>query len=493
MAGPIAALLLLPTAPAAFSADPEAAPSFSVVLPAAASVHGVPPAFFHSDLVVFNRSAGRTAVVRATYRCASASCDESPRIFAVLPRQVLLLEEVVGRFFEAPDTSGAIEFSSTEPIVVASRLYTPERPAPTLGMYVPGLGPEKAFVTSNLVGLSHSADPSVGFRTNVAVFNPSDDLRNVFIVCRDFRFALLGSRTELVPPHRLLQINDSDLFREFDVQRSVPSFHCTVSTDSSLKPLYAWAAVIDNRSNDGFFVTGKEFFATPPVLTLPAAASLHGALGTFFQSEMVVFNDDILGGARVTALYRCFLGNCKDSERTFTLGPGEMQVFPDVVGSFFGVPESAGSIEIYPSGHVTVSSRLYTPGPVVGTVGMFVPALDPQAATTSQVIPLVTRGSRVNVGVFNREDVPQVVTVRVFSDTGQLLGTLTRLLFARQGTQLNDVFHELGAAAERSAAYCLVEGNAPFRVFSYAAIVDNLSQDPILVPGQDDPERPPIE
>ena len=32
-----------------------------------------------------------------------------------------------------------------------------------------------------------------------------------------------------------------------------------------------------------------------------------------------------------------------------------------------------------------------------------------------------------------------------------------------------------------------------FRVLAYAAIIDNESQDPILVTGQDDPEAPPIE
>jgi hypothetical protein len=58
---------------------------------------------------------------------------------------------------------------------------------------------------------------------------------------------------------------------------------------------------------------------------------------------------------------------------------------------------------------------------------------------------------------------------------------------------VNDIFHEFGIMDEFAAAYCIVEGTGAFRIWSYAAIIDNESQDPIFVTGQDDPERPPIE
>jgi hypothetical protein len=470
----------------------ESAAVFSVVLPAVASLHGVPPAFFHSDVAVFNLSASRTTVVRATYRCTSDSCGSALQTFAIAPRQLFVLEDIVGRLFDAPETSGAIEFSSSEPIVVTSRLYTPERPAPTLGMFVPGLGPEKAFVESELLNLSHSADPAVGFRTNIGVFNPGDEARTAFVHCRDFRANLVGFTYLDVGPHQLVQINDGDLFREFSILRNVPAFYCWIR-GSYLSPLYSWAAVIDNQSDDATFVVGQRFFPLPRILTLPAAASLHGAAGTFFRSDLALFNDDVLASTQVTARYRCIFGGCGETERAFSLGPGEMRVFANVVGELFGTPESAGAIEIVAPGHVNVTSRLYTPGPIRGTVGMLVPALEPAASATSQVLLLTSKGSRVNVGVVNPEGAAQVVTIRLFSETGQLLGSLTRLLERRRATQINDIFHALGVPGDVAAAYCLVEGNAPFRIYSYAAIIDNESQDPIFVTGQNDPERPPIE
>lgn len=466
---------------------------FTVVIPAAASVHGVPPAFFHSDLVVFNRSGDQAAAVRATYRCTSGPCGSASITFDVPTREIRLLEDVVATLFGAPETSGAIELTSTEPIVVGSRLYTPARPAPTLGMYVPGLGPERGFASSDLVQLSHSADPSVGYRTNVGVFNPGDDGKNVIISCRDFQGALLGIVRRFVDAHRLLQINDGELFREFSILRDAPFFECSVQ-GSSVAPLYAWGTVIDNRSGDATFVIGQRFFTAHPVLTIPALASLRGAGDTFFRSEIAVFNDDVAGGiADVTAEYRCFLGECTQSLRTFRLGPAEMRIFPDSVANFFGSPGSAGWLDLAVAGHVSVSSRLYTDSPGGGTVGMVVPALDRSTASSSQVLPLIAAGSRVNVGVVNIEPVPQVVTFRVYSDVGRLIGTVTRLLLANEGTQVNDIFRAIGASSEESAGYCLVSGNRPFRIHAYAAIIDNSSQDPFFVVGEDDPESPPIE
>jgi hypothetical protein len=411
------------------------------------------------------------------------------KTFAIDPRHDYLIDNIASSLFGAPETSGAVEFSSSEPIVVTSRLYSPDRPAPTTGMSVPGLGPDRAFVESELVNLSHSNDPSVGFRTNIGVFNPGDQSGFVFMSCRDFRGTNVGFTTQDIGPHQLLQMNDRDLFVEFSILRNVPAFYCWVRGSAFLGPIYAWAAVIDNRSNDAVFVTGQRFFAPPRVLTVPAVASIHGAERTFFRSDVAVFNDDVLSTAHVTARYRCFVGACVESERTSSVGPGAMQVFGDVLGSLFNTSESAGSIELVPAGHITVGSRLYTDDAVRGTVGMSVPTLDSAAATPSQVLPLLSKGSRVNVGVVNAEDVPQLATIRVFSATGELLGTVTRFLLARRGAQVNDIFGELGVAGDVAAAYCTVEGSGSFRVFSYAVIIDNLSQDPIFVTGHDDPRK----
>ncbi|HSE64934.1 MAG TPA: hypothetical protein VLG15_15105, partial [Thermoanaerobaculia bacterium] len=53
--------------------DYRSRPEFQTTLPAVASLHGVPPAFFHSDVWIFNGSAESEATVTATYRCLGGS------------------------------------------------------------------------------------------------------------------------------------------------------------------------------------------------------------------------------------------------------------------------------------------------------------------------------------------------------------------------------------------------------------------------------------
>ena len=101
-------------------------------------------------------------------------------------------------------------------------------------------------------------------------------------------------------------------------------------------------------------------------------------------------------------------------------------------------------------------------------------------------------GSRVNVGVFNQSEVPQVVTFRLVDGNGTTIGQTARLFAPREAFQVNDVFAFLNVAGTVETAYCLVEGSEALPLFAYAAVIDNRSQDPIFIPGEDDPEHPPI-
>jgi hypothetical protein len=47
------------------------------------------------------------------------------------------------------------------------------------------------------------------------------------------------------------------------------------------------------------------------------------------------------------------------------------------------------------------------------------------------------------------------------------------------------------APAERKK-YCLIEGSKLLPLFACAAVIDNRSQNPIFLPVENDPEKPPI-
>jgi len=477
-----------------FAAPNAARADFRVTLPAAASLHGVPPAFFHSDVWVFNGSADNETTVTATYRCASGNCGNAVQTFTIPPRQVRAFPDIVGTLFGAPETFGAIEFDSRTILVVTSRLYSPARGEPTTGMYVGGLKPEDAHASAVLTSLSHSANPVSGFRTNVGVYNGNDAEQPLLFTFFAATGEFLGEFFETVGPRRPLQVNDAEIFRRLNLTRDVRDFFCIVTGDGA-HPLYAYASVIDNRSADPMFIPGEDAAGLAvSKVTLPAAASLHGVGGTSFHSDTRVWNASASAFATVTARYVCFTGDCGDSEREVLIAPRQVLVLDDVVESFFQAPETGGVIEFVSEQPLVVTSRLYTPARSEPTFGMFVPGMVPDRAAPAQVLNGLARSgdSRVNVGVFNDAD-PQVITYRLFDGNGNLLGIASRFFGEREVFQVNDIFSFLGvAAASVESAYCLIEGSEFLPIFSYAAVIDNRSQDPIFIPGEDDPEKPPI-
>ncbi|MEO8347491.1 MAG: hypothetical protein ABI610_01165 [Acidobacteriota bacterium] len=467
---------------------------FLVTLPAAASLHGVPPAFFHSDVWVFNGSAENETTVTATYRCAGGNCGNAVQTFTIPPRQVRAFPDIVATLFGAPETFGAVEFESRTLIVVTSRLYSPARGAPTIGMYVGGLKEDDAHVSAVLTSLSHSADPGAGYRTNVGVYNPNDVAQPLVFTFFATTGASLGQFSDSVGPRRPLQINDAEIFRRLNLSGDARDFFAVVTGDGA-HPLYAYASVIDNRSADPIYIPGEDAAGLAvSKVTLPAAASLHGAGQTFFHSDARVWNASATAFAAVTARYVCFTGDCGDSQREVLIAPRQMIVLDDIVASFFQAPESGGAVEFVSEEPLVVTSRLYTPARSEPTFGMFVPGMVPDRASPAQVLNGLARSgdSRVNVGVFNDAD-PQVITYRLFDGNGNLLGASSRFFGKREVFQVNDIFSFLGvSAASVESAYCLVEGSELLPILSYAAVIDNRSQDPIFIPGEDDPEKPPI-
>jgi hypothetical protein len=175
-----------------------------------------------------------------------------------------------------------------------------------------------------------------------------------------------------------------------------------------------------------------------------------------------------------------------------------MIAWDDIVTSLFASSSSGGAMEFVSEVPIVVTSRLYTPTLIESTYGMFVPGLPPVASSPSVILnglshpPTFATGSRVNVGAFNQADVAQVITYRLFDGSGNQIGQTARLFAPREFFQINDVFAFLDVSESVESAYCLIEGSELLPLFAYAAVIDNRSQDPIFVPGEDDPEHPPI-
>jgi hypothetical protein len=231
-------------------------------------------------------------------------------------------------------------------------------------------------------------------------------------------------------------------------------------------------------------------------ITIPAAASIVGAAPFF--SDVRVFNTSYTSAIEVTATYRCFLGSCPAAPalETFTLAPRESRAFDDMVASAFSAPNSAGGVELdvgsgATADDIVVTSRLYSTSPTP-TVGMFIPGVLPSAAHRYAVLTQISNGGagagfRTNVGAFNGQDTAATVVFAVYWE-GHFVGNVERWVPAHSGVQINNIFGPNGinhALLETSDAIVTVQTNGP-PVFSYAAVVDNATTDPIFVRGAED-------
>ncbi len=233
--------------------------------------------------------------------------------------------------------------------------------------------------------------------------------------------------------------------------------------------------------------------APAETVTLPAAASVVGA--SPFYSDVRAFNSSYTAPLEVTAVYRCFIGTCSSAPRSFTLGPRESRAFDDICVSLFDSPDSAGSVEFTHGGGadaLVVTSRLYSTAPAP-TVGMAVPGLPPSAAHPVSVLTSLRNGGfRTNVGVYNPGPSAADPVFRLY-DGATLLGTvrLAAPLPPQAGAQINDMFAHAGAdAISTGNGVVVVESAASAPLYSYAAVIDDATSDPIFVVGAADVTPP---
>jgi plastocyanin len=228
-------------------------------------------------------------------------------------------------------------------------------------------------------------------------------------------------------------------------------------------------------------------------ITLSAAASIVG--GAPFFSDVRAFNTSYAASLTVTARYHCFIPQpCTAGvpEVAFALAPRESRAFDDMVAATFQAPNTAGGVEFEFSGgsdQLVVTSRLYSTAPEP-TVGMFIPGLPNSEAHPTTVLTSIRNGGagagfRTNPGAYNREGSPVNVTFTIFDAGVQVGSPVTRTVSGHSGVQVSGIFTVAGAA-DHDTANAVIVVSATGEVFSYAAVIDNNTTDPIFVRGAED-------
>jgi hypothetical protein len=180
--------------------------------------------------------------------------------------------------------------------------------------------------------------------------------------------------------------------------------------------------------------------------------------------------------------------------RTFQLAVREARAFDDICVSLFGVPNSLGAVEFdAPGGGIVVASRLYSPVPTGGSVGMFIPGLPSSAAKSVSVLTDLSNGAfRTNIGVYNPNAGTVVATVRLFASSSVLLGSVSLTLAGKTGSQISNIYKTVGFdSLVTTDGYATVESdNSANPLFTYAAMADNITQDTVSITGAEDVAAP---
>jgi hypothetical protein len=246
-------------APAAGPPSPLASTPMTLTIPAGASHRGAAGAFFHSDVWAMNQSFSTPAGVVATYHCfGGQTCAPAPQLLVIPPRASLLLSDIIGTLFAAPDTAGAIELTydaAAGNLAATSRVYTPSQPAPTFGAAIPGVPSTAATMRALFLGVaSNGGDFSSGYRTNGGAYNPGPGPVSVVFRLYDAKGDQIGSTVTMdLAAHEPNQVND--LFAAAGAGATVTTNATLVA--SSTGPVFFNVTVIDNLSGDSVYAVAS--------------------------------------------------------------------------------------------------------------------------------------------------------------------------------------------------------------------------------------------
>jgi hypothetical protein len=255
-----------------------------VFFPTVAKAHGLNGTNFVTDLSLVNRnSGGEPAPVILDFFASSAAGLAAPtasRMVAVAPGEQLVVKDLLATAF-GTSGDGALRVTVPRNVYATARVFNDQQAAGggTTGLLVTGSETSDVAASGVLPLLSNAspgeAGAGIGYRTNVGYFNPYPGAATVtFRAARTSDGATLGTAVRTIPGFSRVQLPVFELIPTVpEGDRRQEDFYVTF-TASAGSALFAYAAVVDNKTGDGIYV--KAVPAPPEVAPAPPAPSLTG-------------------------------------------------------------------------------------------------------------------------------------------------------------------------------------------------------------------------
>lgn len=270
----------------------------------------------------------------------------------------------------------------------------------------------------------------------------------------------------VVDPEKRYQVS---FYRDAGSFASAASFNLAAGSfqsnvDFSLSP-------VPNQSRETVFVS--------------APANAQGANGTFFRTDVWIFNpSDSVANVTMT-----FLPGGQDNReaqgRSVNVSPQQQVVLTNILQSVFGLSAATGGLKFESNQRIRVTSRTYNVpanATVTGTFGLAIPGLPLASSIGRGLISGLSNNdvSRSNVGVLNPQPNPITVKFRLFRADGTLLAEGAKTFLPLEWFQANTIFSFLGVTQPIDNAYLRIESSEG-SFFSYGSVVDQKSGDGTII------------
>jgi PKD repeat protein len=459
-----------------------AAPAaYRTLVPVAAQTNGLSGSVWRTELTLFN-GGSEAAAGQFTFIPGGGGTVLTRSLF-LGANQSITFANALNDLFGLSSGAGAIAIeassaSSTPSLRVTSRTFTTGSSG-TYGQAVPNVSTDDLTTTLLLTGL----ESDTNFRTNIGLVNRSGAPVTAGLTLYDANGNVVATSVVTVPENNFQQGSLATYFPAV-TGRSYAALSMRVDS-ASPNAVSAYGSVIDNRTQDPVYV---QAIPSPKgsELVIPAVGRAPGIGGTFWRSDLTLFNPGLTTLAVSLRYLAAGQDNRNAASQVVTLPPSRTIVIADVA-QMFGISNGSGALRVTWNGSPgpIVTSRTYTSAVGGGTFGQ---SIDPVASfANDSVVPGLRADSsfRSNAGFVNGGDLPMTVTATLLSDFGIVIGTTQVGLAPRSQVQyaIGTLFP--AANTPRAGTLTLIahaDGSAA--LFAYGSIVDNASGDPVFFGGR---------
>ena len=489
-------------------------PANALIIPVVAHLPGARGPF-QSDVRVTNTS-GASVQYQVTYTPIGTDGTKSSKTTVVTADagQTVALNDIVKDFFGIGATdaagdsgAGALEIRplNTGSLLnyAASRTFTFNDKG-TFGQFIAaipfGQFASKAQVvplpgvpvpTGNPVLSMQQIANSAKFRTNLGIVEGSGQPASGTIRIVDDRGTLVSKASFSLQPGELQQNN----INSFNVG-TLDDGRIEIVVESATGAVTAYASVLDNITNDPLAVTPVQVSqVSASRYVLPGMAALTGG-ATNFHSDIRIYNGSSTQAAVVNAAF--YPQNTQNPTATtfgpFSIEPGGVRTFDDVVASQFNKNGLGGSIVLTTTGNTSMvaTGRTYTIDSQGGTFGQFIPGVIPTQGIGAGDRPLQllqleeSNNFRTNVGLAELTGNAAHVRVTAFVPDSKTSVSTELDLTPNEFRQLTKVLLSFGFNQSNiyNARISVEVTSGTGRVAAYGSVIDNFSSDPTYVPAQ---------